>query len=269
MPINKIKYANKLVKSKEDFIYLIDDLKLNNEDFTVLYSSAKTVIINGRLKYSYYPNAIKKTKGLYFIKKLATYIQKNNIRYSFNLKINYNKLNSFLGKNYIYKKELYEVDLKAAYWHFAKKNGFINDELFKEGLRVDKKIRLMSLGGLAKNTNVFNYKEGELKSTEKINSHETEGIFFKVAYDTDLIMRKLLNILDKKDFCFYWVDAIFFRGRDNLEKIKAILENEDLPFKVVEIKKMQRKETKIIVEDFNYKVRNFEFKKQNNISLNN
>lgn len=262
-----LKTINKIVHEKKELDFLISDLKINNENFSIYYSSAKVTVENGFLKYSHYLNKLNKSKGLYFIKKLKTYIVENQIKYSFNYKIGYNKLNTFLKKNFIYKKDLYEVDLKAAYWYFAKKNEFISEDIFKEGLKIDKRIRLMALGALAKSTNVFDYIDGELIKTYEIKNELTEGIFFKVAYDTDLIMRKLIHSIPKNDFCFYWVDAIFFRGKKNLEIIKKVLKEEQLNYKIVEIKKMQRKDSKFTVEDFDYKRRDFNFIKQNNFTI--
>lgn len=258
-----MKTITKIINDRENLDLLIENLKLNNINFKIAYSSSKITLTEGRFTYHFYPNKLKKLKGLHFIKKLKQYILKNDIKYNFDLKIGYTGKSPNLKDSVNYKKDIYEIDLKSAYWTFAKKNGFISNEIYMEGLTVDKKIRLMSLGALAKNTTVFNYENGEVTNIEKITSKETEGIFFKVAFDTDHVMKQLIKALPEKDFMFYWVDAVFFRGKKNVDKIKNILKSQNIDFKVVEIKKVIKKKNLIEVEDFNFKKRDFNFLKQN------
>lgn len=258
-----MKTINKLIYTQKDFNELIENLKINEENFNIFYSSSKLIIENDGIKYTFYPNKLGSKKGLHFIKKLKKYIIDNKITYDFKNRIKYNSQNSLIKNSINYSKDLYEVDLKAAYWHLAYRNKFINYDLFKEGLRVDKRIRLMALGSLAKNTTVFNYKDGELIGTQKITSELTEGIFFKVAFDTDIIMRELIRTINKNDFMFYWVDAIFFRGKNNLKLIEKKLKSIDIFYKVVNIKKLIKKQNKFEVEDFDFKKREFNFIKKN------
>lgn len=254
-----------ILKDKTDFDFLLNDLKHNECDFSIIYSSSKIQIIENDYKYIYYPNKLKNIKGLNFIKTVKDYIEQNKIYYPFDKTIRYNKLNLNFKKSVYYKKDIFEVDLKSAYWRFAWQNDFISYEIYKQGLNIDKKIRLMSLGALAKQQTVFNYENGILKGKPlTVKSEGTEGIFFKVAYDTDQIMKQLINVIKPQNFFFYWVDAVFFSGKDNLKAVEAKLNELDLNYKIVPIKKLIRKQNLIQVEDFDFKIRDFNFTKQTN-----
>jgi hypothetical protein len=257
--------ANQLLHDRSDFDNLIDNFKNNNSDFQVQYSSSKIVILKGKFKYVYYPNPVKSMKNMYFIKKVRDYIDKNNIEYPVREQISYNNYRLKMKKNCWYSKDIYEIDLKSAYWHFARQNNFINDEIYKEGLTVDKKIRLMSLGALAKNIHVFNYKDGILTNSVMIKSEKTENIFFKVAKDTDIVMKNIINLIPEQNFFFYWVDAVFFKGNEIKNQIETFLNDNSIMYKTVPIKKIILKDKCIIAHDYDFNVRPFNFRKSETI----
>lgn len=258
-----IKTVTKLIREKDDFDELINGFKIHKLDFKFIFSSGKLTVLCDNLKFTYYPNKLGTVKGLYFVKKLKDYILNNEFNYNFNLKIKYMTFNLKLNESVYYTKDIYEIDLKGAYWYMFGKYFNIDKDIFEEGLKLDKRIRLMALGALAKNQMEFDYKEGELKSTLKIKSELTEGIFYKCAYETDLVMRNLINIIQKEFFMFYWVDAIFFRGKKNIDIISKELEKQNIKFKIVPIRNLIRTKEKITVEDFDFKRRDFNFKKLN------
>lgn len=135
-----------LLKTQSDLYEYVENLQLNGRRFKIIQSSSKVQVIKGDLKCTYFPNEFKSKKGMYFIKKVKEYVIKNNINFNFDLKVDYNKMNKKTALNKWYKSDVYEIDLKAAYWYFFKQNGFCNDDLFNEGLTVDKKVRLMEIG---------------------------------------------------------------------------------------------------------------------------
>lgn len=148
-------------------------------------------------------------------------------------------------KNGRLKKELFEIDLKSAYWELSKL--WLSKELYKEGLGVKKKVRLMALGNLAKQISVFNFDGVEF--TDKptfIKSENTENYFFKVSQETDLIMRNLIMIA-QNSFLFYWVDAIFIDSKKNKNFICDFLESNNIDFKVVPIYSIVKKNHSIEV----------------------
>jgi hypothetical protein len=156
---------------------------------------------------------------------------------------------SKLKKNYNYSKDIYEIDLTGAYWNFAYKEGFISENIYLRGLEVPKLVRLISLGNLAKRSLYLNFDGNEYTGKpEYLKSSETEHIFFKVSELTDILIRKLV-IIAKKDFLFYWVDAVFFQGQTSLKNISEYLESEDIKFKVIKIDNVIKKENLIITHD--------------------
>jgi hypothetical protein len=155
---------------------------------------------------------------------------------------------SKLKKNYNYSKDIYEIDLTGAYWNFAYKEGFITEQIYLRGLEVPKKVRLISLGNLAKRSLYLNFDGNNYAKPVYIKSTETEHVFFKVSELTDILIRKLV-IISKKDFLFYWVDAIFFQGLESLKNISEYLESENIKFKIIKIDNVIKKENLIITHD--------------------
>lgn len=239
-----------LFKNEPDLFDYIETLKQNDFEFKIVQSSSKITVICNEFKRTYFPNDLKQKKGLHFIKKLKDYVTQNFSGYYFDKPIQYIKQNKKMTFNKWYRNEVYEIDLKAAYWNFALKNGFISQEIYNEGLTVDKNIRLMALGSLAKTITTFDYKGFDLINEPlHDNSEQTRGIFLKVAYDTGNAMNELMKCLNSEDVFFYWVDAIFFKGKKNKEKIEQMILKMGLDYKIVPIKKIMRKENKILVVD--------------------
>ena len=239
-----------LFKNEKDLFDYIECLKINDVEFNIEQSSSKITVISNEFKRTYFPNDFRNKSGLHFIKKLKDGIKKDFSGYSFDKKINYIRQNKKMALNKWYTKDIFEIDLKAAYWYFALKNGFIDKQMFEEGLTIDKKVRLMALGSLAKTITTFKYKGFDLIENPIVNdSPETKGIFFKVAYDTGIVMNNLMKNLKDEDVFFYWVDAIFFKGIKNKEKIEQSILSMGLDYKIVPIKKIKRIDNKIIVID--------------------
>lgn len=258
-----------LIKSKDSFVEVVNNLIDNNEVFNLHYTGGK-LLINCKsdgLKYGYYLNKLKSFKDFHFIKKVAKYIEVNDINFEQNFKISYMGFNPFFKKNKTLTKDVYELDLSAAYWTLAYKYEFISKEIYEEGLKVDKIIRLIALGSLAKNEKIFFFNGTKY---EKVLNHKNEraGIFFKLSYETDKIMKDLIYLIGLDSYLFYWVDAIFFRGIDNAEKIKGHLKGIGVGFKLIKIKKlrMNAKKNKIILlKDGKKKESEYFFKNEINL----
>ena len=199
-----------------------------------------------------------KFKDLNFINSVRRHAEKlNNIPEYLNRKnIYYINKNSDKPKNF--SKNIYEIDLSGAYWELAYKNNYISYEIYKSGLEVKKKVRLMALGNLAKRTAVMQFNGNEFLPITYKESQKTKNIFFDVAKQTDEIMRKMA-ILCGNDYIFYWVDAIFFRGEKNFEILKEWLEANEIKFKTIRIKEIKITKNNIFVNDENEQKRNFNF----------
>lgn len=246
---------------------LIDYLVKNKIKHKIKFTSAKKIVTYLFKRHKYeakgYLNPSIRKRDLHLIMKVKKHVESNNIQYNKYIpKIKY--ITNYVPDKVQSSKNYYEIDLNAAYWYFAHKNGFISDEIFKDGLNLKKftkKARLMALGSLATvhNTLEFNGKTyGEL--TTEINP--TSPIFFKCAYDTSLLIQKIQKLIGS-DFLFFWVDAIFFKNEKNINKIINFVELNGLKAKIKPIYKViKNAETLEIYEALNKKPKVFNFEKK-------
>jgi len=248
---------------------LINYLVKNKIKHKIQFTSAKKVVTYSFKRQKYeakgYLNSSIRKRDLHLIIKVKKHVETNQIEYNGYIpKIKY--ITNYVPDKIINSKNYFEIDLNAAYWYFAHKNGFISEEIFKDGLNLKKftkKARLMALGSLATvhNTLEFNGKNyGEL--TTEINP--TSPLFFKCAYDTSLLIQKIQKLIGE-DFLFFWVDAIFFKNEKNIKKIINFVELNGLKAKIKPIYKViKNSETLEIYEalDKKPKIYNFEKKKK-------
>lgn len=116
---------------------------------------------------------------------------------------------------------IYEIDIKSAYWTVANRWGLLTRELFLEGKRRKKMLRLIALGSLAKRKYKFKYIPKEKKQVLKsIKFNKTT----KKVWDNicGVVGKSILDVKDNlptKDFIFFWVDGIYFKGEHNIEKV--------------------------------------------------
>jgi len=232
-----------MAKRQSNVIYIndkdgfLDDLKANKDVFTLLKTTSTTTIEFNGFKYKHTSGKFLKLKEMYFLKKVKDYVEANCGGIVVDrTKIKYIKQGK-LKKNYWYSKEIWEIDLNAAYWNFAFKSGYISKELFEEGKKVSKMCRLVSLGNLAKCVSVLNFNGSEFEFKETLRSEATEGVFFDVSQQTDAIMNLCRAIADN-DFLFYWVDAIFIQGSKAKNEVENYLIENEIPYKSKRIDKV-------------------------------
>lgn len=239
---------------------LLSDLKENNQKFELIKTTSTTKLVWNSTAYKYSTAKILKLKEVFFLKKVLKYVTENvSGVHCDQSKISYIR-HGRIKNNYNYKKDIYEIDLNAAYWNFALTSGYISKELHREGLSVSKMCRLVSLGNLAKTTTIMQYNGKEFKNVQVLKSESTQGVFFDVSRQTDDVM-KYCRVIANENFLFYWVDAIFIQGKDTLKNISDYLKFNNIDFKVKEIDLIKKKSNNIEVYD-NKGKRNFTFKKQ-------
>ena len=234
------------IKNPIDKIY---QLKRNNEAFTLISTTLTKNIITESNHYYYTDANGLKMSELNLIKTVKDYVINNKIEAVLN-KYKPQYINKGKIKNATYKNELFEIDLKSAYWNFAYKNGFISTEIYLKGNNtklIRKKARLIALGNLAKVQTVFEYNGSEFLKPTEIKS-PTENIFFKVSQQTDDIMNNLKLIADE-NYLFYWVDAIFIQGLKAKNLIEEYLIDNLIDFKTIPIDKILKTRSYIKVTD--------------------
>ena len=237
----------------------INSLKINNESFDLLKTTFTTKLIWNDTEFKETKNGFIPKNELFFINMVKQHVLKNSAGvYCNRQKIKYVKEGK-IKKSVNYTKDLYEIDLNSAYWNFAFKSKFIDEKLYLRGRKVSKMTRLVSLGNLAKRTQVLNFNGKEYKLVETLKSPETEGVFFSVSLQTDETMRMLETIADTC-FLFYWVDAIFFQGKKKKTEIENYLKSQNIEFKVKKINKIFKNKLGIAVFD-KKGVRNFNLNK--------
>ena len=117
---------NQIIHTKE-LINTIDSLKENNKPHEIHKTSLTTVLKYKNLTFKETQGGLIKNKELFFIQKVKKYINENTLGvYCDRSKIKYIKEGK-ITKNRCYKSQLYEIDLNAAYWNFARKFNYIDE----------------------------------------------------------------------------------------------------------------------------------------------
>lgn len=239
------------LRNPKDFIRR---LKANKQPFKIVSTVLTKTIITDTNEYFYSAKTGLKNAELNLIKTVKEYVVKNNITAKCNRKhIQY--INKGLLKNGTYTKDLYEIDLKSAYWNFALKNGFISKEIYERGNNtkmISKKARLIALGNLAKRKTYIEFDGENFIKAEFESSTETENVFFKVSQQTDLIMNKC-KLIAGSNYLFYWCDAIFVNSKAAKDQIEQFLNINKVMFKTIPINKILKTRAYIRVWDDEHK----------------
>lgn len=225
MAINRI--PRKLLEKKVAFF-----LK-HSIPFKMMNTNERTVVhAEGRWGSWMNKESTFKPQYLQFIKAVKDHIVKNEtwrgVRNNFQAagsekKIKYFYYNKSYGPG-TYFEDIMEVDLKGAYWEqLYKLPGVITEEIYKKGLEVDKRTRLACVGTLAKTTEVINFDGKKETLGDPIKSTETEFLWNVISYKIGKLMAKAMRVA-KKDFIFFWVDAIFIHGDSAKELVKLFKE---------------------------------------------
>ena len=118
---------NETIQTKE-LMQTIDSLKENNKPHEIHKTSLTTVLKYKNLTFKETQGGLIKNNELFFINKVKKYVNEHTLGvYCDRSKINYIKEGK-ITKNRWYSSQLYEIDLNAAYWNFAYKFNYINEE---------------------------------------------------------------------------------------------------------------------------------------------
>jgi len=219
---------------------MLKQLKANGEAFKLVSTLlTKTIITETDIFYSVSSDSNLKLNELALIKSVKDYVIKNNIKAIAQRK-NIRYIDKAILKNATFKNDLYEIDLKSAYWNYAYKFKFISKDIYERGNdtnKISKKARLIALGNLAKRSYEMEFNGSEFGKSEIIESDNTQDIFFKVSQKTDSVMTRL-KLIAAKDYLFYWVDAVFVKSERAKNEIENYLKQNRIEFKTVKIDKI-------------------------------
>lgn len=240
-------FMKKKIKNPLD---LSRQLKDNNIPFDCMTSVFTVKIFTEDTEYYFTANTGLKQNELGLIKQVKDYIINNNITAKSNRKyIKYTDKSNI--KNGTYKNDLYEVDLKSAYWVDAFRKGFISKEIFERGndtKKISKGGRLIALGNTAKRSIKLSFNGVEFVGKPEIIQSGIEDIFFNVSGSIDVIMQHL-KFIAGENYLFYWVDAVFIRGEGALNLITEFLNDQNIEFKVLKLNKILKTSNYIKVWD--------------------
>lgn len=139
------------------------------------------------------------------------------------------------------------VDINSAYWVTAFQLGIIDEPTYQKGKKIDKIVRLASLGSLAKKTETFEF-DGERmiqKSVER--SYETENLWFAICDKVGSLMSNLSKQIGN-DFITYWVDGIYFVNTpENYKIITETFKKEGYACKIEQVSNIVFYEKEFII----------------------
>jgi hypothetical protein len=246
---------------------MISDLKHNGEHFKLTLTTFTKKIECNIGTFRYLSCSEIPLNEMYFIKKVKKHVL-NLPQYPVvkNSDISYIK-NYITGDNKTFTSQLIEIDLSAAYWSITYQDGYISKEIYEEGLKLSKKIRLVALGALARKLTTIEFDGYSYSPPVTEPLHPSATVFFNACLKTSAIMNNLRALMPD-DVFFIWSDAIFFRGYENFKKVSDFLKKRDIKFKSFNIDKLKYKNNiaYIYSEDFAKKhggkrgLRTFNFK---------
>ena len=153
---------------------------------------------------------------LWFIMKVKRYIEKNDLintikpNYKKQSEISYIAMSDKVGEGEHFKTP-YSVDIKGAYWEAAYKGGWLSHPLYLEGLDMDKRIRLASLGSFAKRIYQYEF-NGKVEKMVNVKEPMFPHVFFNQAKTIFRVMEACREAAGD-DFLFYWTDGIYVKNK--------------------------------------------------------
>ena len=236
MNVIKLKKENGLIESlaKRGIVH---ELQFTSNTTTVIANNTKYIIAENFLSF----------KELGFVSKVKKYAQRSGFE---EMPISASDINYFKYSPSIFTEDkiyfdVVELDANQAYWEIAKSIGYISEEIYLEGLKVDKATRLIALGSMATNKRrfLFDPLKNEYEDLEDIVNPVTRSYFFHIAKELDLLMSEFCEKHNWEGIYFYWVDAFFISNLMAKLLIDFFAEN-GLEVKEKRIKSMKVKRTR-------------------------
>lgn len=193
-----------------------------------------------------------------FIKKVKQHVIKNEIHLGFNRpkkKIAYFLYGKSLKPGAVFL-DCVNIDLTAAYWTTAYRLGIITPQIYKEGNRHRKQIRLSAIGSLAKKKRVYEF-DGKKQVSKHIFRSPTDHLWDVICQEVGSVLIKSA-IKCKNDFLFFWVDGIYIKG-SRVKEVESMFSIHGYESKSNKIKKIEVTDRNILV-DTGEKIKPFVFR---------
>ena len=127
-------------------------------------------------------------------------------------------------------KEVFNIDITAAYVTVLKNKNYISEALYTKILKLPKMDRLAIVGMLATKKVIYEIRDGKEKSARIETDKERRKIFFEASKVIDEILFECREAAGKS-FLFFWVDGIYLKDKAAHDKIKSILAANKLNYK--------------------------------------
>lgn len=173
------------------------------------YSRKIKILDESKPRTSFYSNTRINFKVFHIAKELKKELEKSISfvnSYMATKDYEYSICNDYLGD--FCAKEVVNVDLNSAYLTVLHRDGFISDELYNKINDVDKKSRLVLIGLLAYEPEIWEFKGGE-RTNIKREGNPFRNFFFYCVQQVSDCMKETYNLI-RNDFIFSWVDGIYF-----------------------------------------------------------
>lgn len=210
----------KLFYSSDAVHKFIKDLKKKKETFTLAFTGYTCLITTEKSNFFFVKDNAKNSFAT--VQKIKGEIIKSGIWVDEMAtdKIKYFRVNN-LNNQLI--KEVYNVDINAAYPTALYNLGFITKDLFDELQKMDKIKKLKSIGQLATKKTVFEFEKGEQVKVYSKYNEQMRNVWFAICNEVgEAVEECKVNI---NSFLFYWFDGIYFTDKSEAEKIIQMLKN--------------------------------------------
>lgn len=127
-------------------------------------------------------------------------------------------------------KRFYYIDFSSCYITVLRNIKLIDNELFKTINSLPKSDRLISLGMLAYEPYLIQYKKGVMNENVQKVKNDYSKFFFLACHLTTDLMQEVIKRIDNK-YMFYWVDGIFFDNADIYYKVFDYLKSKKMLFR--------------------------------------
>lgn len=260
--------------SRDDFNLLKKRYKENGIPFEIHYNNMSAKLVD-KFGFKHYTGDDISYKHMGFIRKVKCHVERQIKSgklvpdLSIKEKANYFDIGRLRKKPI---KDCIEIDLDSAYWETAYKLGIISKQLYEEPKKMEadlesrkhllskneyekekktiKKIRLMSLGVLAKKTTIYDFDGITMKRRPggPIVNKETEYFWNKICSHVSTVMTTISADIPSSDYLFYWVDAIFVRKR-SASRVCELMKEMGYKYKIKPIKEVRYTDTQIFADD--------------------